>query len=225
MKNKMIKEETFLKTSKKYDLVWIGEIHGIKENYRAYKEIISKLSKNGFKNIIWEIKSDFSEKSNDSEDGRINSFAVSLLKWMNNKIKTRELEKLTFLDAIKNKDNEHLSHDEIMAIELIDNIENKKNIIITGNFHMGGPLNTRKGIEPCLNFVKSKTNLKILKIGIKYAGGHFYNYGTQKLPKDFYFGDKENLEFGTITKNRKDNTFFFHVGRAHPVFKDPTTRK
>ena len=221
----MIKEETFLKTSKKYDLIWIGEIHGIKENYRAYKEIIGKLSKNGFKNIIWEMKSDFSEKSNDSEDGRVNPFAISFLKWTKNKIKTGELEKLTFLDAIKNKDNKHLSYDEIMAIELIGNIENKKNIVITGNFHMGGPLNIREGVEPCLNFVKRKTNLKILKIGIKYAGGDFYNYGTRKLSKDFYFGDKGNLDFGAITKNRNDNVFFFHVGKAHSVFKNPTTRK
>jgi len=221
----MIKEKIFLKTSKKYDLVWIGEIHGIKENYRAYKEIIGKLSKNGFKNIIWEMKSDFSEKSDDSEDGRINPFAVSFLKWMNNQIKAGELEKLTFLDAIKNNDNKHLSYDEIMATELINNIENKKNIIITGNFHMGGPLNIREDVEPCLDFVKSKTNLKILKIGIKYAGGHFYNYGTQKLPKDFYFGDKKNLGFGTITKNINSDIFFFHINRAHPVFKDPTTRK
>jgi len=221
----MIKEETFLKTSKKYDLIWIGEIHGIKENYRAYKEIIGKLSKNGFKNIIWEMKSDFSERSNDSEDGRMNPFAVSFLKWMNNKIRMGELEKLTFLDAVKNKDSKHLSDDEIMAIELIDNIKNKKNIIITGNFHMGGPLNVRENIEPCLDFVKSKANLKILKIGMKYAGGHFYNFGVRKLSKDFYFGDKENLDFGTITKNRDKDIFFFHVGRAHPVFKNPTTRK
>jgi len=220
LKNKIIKKEVFLKSVMKSDLIWIGEIHGIKENYAIYKKIIPDLAKNGFKNFLWEMESDFSETSIDSEDGRINRFSINFLKWVNKQIKNGRLEKLTFFGNVGNDGNG--SYDEKMAAQFIDRFENKKSIVISGNFHMGGPINDREGIQPCLTFVKNKTGLKILKIGVKYAGGNLYNYGIKKMSKTFYFGDENNLKFGTITKNINDETFFVHAGKAHAVFKKPS---
>ena len=66
---------------------------------------------------------------------------------------------MTFFGEVRNYGKKFLNNEEEMAEQIIKNINNKKTIIITGNFHMGGPLNIGMKIEPCLTFVKNKTNL------------------------------------------------------------------
>ena len=224
----IIERESFLESIKTYDIVWFGEIHGIQENYLGYKDIIPFLVKSGFKNIVWEMDSDFSEKSTYSEDARINPYAISFLQWLHNGIDEHMIDRLTFFGTfIHRKDAyDYPNDEEKMAEQIIENIKDAKSIVISGNFHMGGgPANSRKRNKPCLYFVQQKTGLKIAKIGLKYAGGNLYNFGIKHMTPNFYFGDLENLPLGTITKALEEDTFFLSVGEAHEVFKNPTIRK
>lgn len=224
----IIERNSFLELIKTYDIVWFGEIHGIKENYLGYKDIIPFLIKIGFKNIVWEMDSDFSEKSPYSEDARINPYSISFLQWLRNGIDEQTIDHLTFFGTfIHRKDaRDYPNDEEKMAEQVIENINSVKSIVISGNFHMGGgPANNKKEIKPCLDFVEQKTGLKIAKIGLKYAGGNLYNFGIKHMTPNFYFGDPENLPLGTITGSPEENAFFLSVGEAHEVFKSPTIRE
>ena len=228
MPNK-IDREIFLGLIKTYDIVWFGEIHGIQENYLGYKNIIPVLAEEGFKNVVWEMDLDFSEKSAYSEDGRINPYAISFLQWLHYSMQKNTIDQLKFFGKIiQRKDaGGYPNNEEEMANQVIEAVKTnnayKKGIVITGNFHMGGPFNVKVGIKPCLDFVQQKTELKIARIGLKYAGGSLYNSGIKHMTPNFYFGDPDNLPLGTITKvSDEDDTFFLSVGEAHPVFKNPT---
>ncbi len=224
----IIEREIFLGVVKTYDIVWFGEIHGIQENYLGYKDIIPFLVKSGFKNVVWEMDSDFSEKSAYSEDARINPYAILFLKWLHNGIDGHMIDRLNFFGTfIHRKDAKDYPNDEEkMAEQVIEYIKTTKSIVISGNFHMGGgPANSKKGNNSCLDFVQKKTGLKIARIGLKYAGGNLYNFGIKHMTPNFYFGDTENLPLGTITKGLREDIFFLSVGEAHEVFKNPTIRE
>lgn len=214
--------ENFVRLVKKYDLIWIGEIHGIRENYKAYEIMISLLIENGFTVVAWEIQSDFNETINHTEDGRVNLYAISFLAWLREKIKKGKIEEVTYFGDIKKINGAFQNREERMAAQVVKVVKNRKSIVITGNFHMGGPLNVKMKIKPCLHFVKRETNLKILKVALTYAGGTLYNYGLKKFSKNFYFGAGDDLRFGTIIKREEKDTIFFHVGKAHAVFKNPS---
>jgi hypothetical protein len=93
-----------------------------------------------------------------------------------------------------------------MADQIIASLKSEKTIIITGNFHMGGPYNVRAGIIPALDYVREKTSMKILKIGLKYSGGNLYNYGVKNLISRNY------VPLTTLTTSPKSSpstTLFF----------------
>lgn len=213
---------------KKYDLFWIGEIHGIRENYKAYKTILPYLAKNGFRNILWEMPSDFSGKSEYTEDARINPFSIKFLKWLNEQINIGNIDNLTFFGETTPEDYGGIIPEDIhsrtivrenrMAEEVIDKSRNTKSVVITGNYHIMNLASKGRGEKSAADFIKEKSNLKILKIYLDYSGGTFYNYGYKTLIKKNSYKES-NLEFGTIS--RHGDKFFFHVGRVNAVFKSP----
>ncbi len=205
----------------KYDLVWIGEVHGIRENYDAYKIILPKLARNGFKDILWEMPYDFSRESMSTEDGRISSFSIDFLEWIHNQIEAGKLDGLTLFGNRKpEKKNGTIDYEETMAEEMLEIIrgnEAKKYVILTGNYHMQKSDKRGSTTEKCIDYIEKKTELKILTIELKYSGGTFYNYGARKLPDSSTARDAklETLEYGDVLK--------LNVGEAHAVFKNPTT--
>ena len=213
---------------KKHNLVWIGEIHGIRENYETYKMILLYLAKNGFRNILWEMQSDFSERSEYTEDARINPFSVEFLKWLNEQINIGNIDNLTFFGETTPEDYGGVIPEDIhsrtvvrenkMAGEVIDKSCNIKSVVITGNYHMMNLASKGRGEKSAADFIKEKSNLKILKIYLDYSGGTFYNYGYKTLIKKNSYKEN-NLEFGTIS--RHGDKFSFHVGRVNAVFKSP----
>lgn len=191
------------------DLVWIGEIHGVRENYLAYKEILPPLMHVGFKNLFWEMPADFSENSQYSEDGKINPHAIDFLRWIKYQIGSGILNKLNFFGQI----GDYIDYEDGMARQLIEAMKDisAKSIVLTGNYHMAN-----KEATSALNHVEEKMGLKILKIEIKYSGGTFYNYGLKELKKS---DNGDSFKFGTVT--RHGDVFHYHVDRAHAVFENP----
>ncbi|GEM_PF-4259924 len=223
VRGKKIEKNILQEELGKYDLIWIGEIHGVKENYSAYKTILPNLAENGFRNILWEMRADFSEKSKYTEDGRINQFSIEFLKWIEKQIKTGKIDGLTFFGNKTPRKNgaESFGYEEEMADEVIEIVGNTKSVIITGNYHMMDLTRKDEREKPAANFVKEKSELKILRMYLKYSKGSFYNFGHKKLTERAT--DKEiDLKFGTIT--RLNDLFFFHMGQVRAVFKNPTTR-
>jgi hypothetical protein len=100
MAHNTINKKDFLKLTKNYQVIWFGEIHGIQENYEAYRMIVPILARIGFKNILWEMDSDFSGKSPYSEDGRINPFSIDFLGYIHKKIKEKVLNRLVFFGKV-----------------------------------------------------------------------------------------------------------------------------
>jgi len=211
----------FPKKITEYNLVWIGEVHGIRENYHAYKAILPTLFEVGFKNILWEMPADFSGKSKNSDDGRINSFSVVFLKWIQDQIKIGKIEKLTLFGNKKGSD-----YEETMAEEMLDIIgdnRSKKYVIISGNYHMqrlGGRSDKEKR---CIDYLEEKTDLKIVTIELKYTHGTFYNYGVKKIPNRLS-ARGNRMEADPLSLSVKDeNSLELHIGEAHAVSKNPTT--
>jgi len=221
MTNHTITTEDFIGLTRQYDLIWIGEIHGIRENYKAYEILISLLTENGFNIVVWEMPADFNELSRHTEDGRVNSCAILFLAWLCAKMNEKKIKETTYFGDMKENNGIFQNREKKMAAQVVRAVKDKKCIIITGNFHMGGPRNMKLRIEPCLDIVKRITGLKILKVALSYAGGTLYNFGLKEFSNDFYFGDKDDLEFGTMTKRTDEDIVFFHVGKAHAVFKHP----
>ncbi len=207
---------------KKYDLFWIGEIHGIRENYKAYKTILPYLAKNGFRNILWEMPSDFSEKSNYTRDGRINPFSIKFLSWLKKQIEAGKIDNLTFFGNIMpiSSDAKLFNYEKEMASEIIELVRNSKSVIISGNYHMMNLASKGGGEKSAADFIKEKSNLRILKMYLEYSKGTFYNFGCKKLAEQFT-NEKGGLEFGKIT--RQNDLLSFKMGKVNAVFKNPAT--
>lgn len=216
-------EKTFQGILHTYEVIWIGEIHGIRENYRAYTILLPHLIRNGFKNIAWEMRSDFSEKSEYSEDGRINPFSIDFLKWLNSQTHSQNIERVSLFGTVGTEKNPHreVDYEERMAAQLLAIVGNAKSVVITGNYHMKSLSDKEAEVKSASDYVAEKSSLKILKIEMKYAGGTFYNYGVKELSKKLFSTEKTDLEFGTMTEH--DGVLFFYVGEAHAVFRNPTT--
>lgn len=210
------KDKAFKEILRHYDLVWIGEIHGIKENYRAYKTLLPYLIKNGFKNVAWEMRSDFSEKSQNSEDGRINPFSIRFYKWLTDQTRQKKIDTVSIFGTVKIEKNTRgeSDYEKQMAKQLLPIIGNTKTIIITGNYHMRNFSGKKDPVKSASAYTEEKSGLKILKINLEYVEGTFYNYSVQKLREH---RNTTNREFGTMTQH--NGMVIFYVNKAHAVFK------
>ena len=206
MKESDLKKVLTQKNMSKCDLIWLGEVHGIRENYDVYKILIPYFIKNGFKNIFWEMPDDFSEKSKHTEDGRVNPFSVEFFKWVKDQIKKKKIDKLVFFGNLKVKESSPGTsnlYELNMAKELLKLLPaNTKTVIITGNYHMIDLMSKGEGKKSAFNFLEEKSNFSILRIFLEYSIGTFYNFGLKELmPKRPYSGDVP--KFGTITGSGK----------------------
>ena len=211
-----------------YNLIWFGEIHGIKENYLAYKILLPRLENLGFKTILWEMPSDFSSESSYTEDGRINSFSVEFLEWAQSRIKIGGLENIILFGNRKpKKKNGPIDYEKTMAEEILDIISHnnvKKYVVITGNYHAQKMKERHDNTRRCIDYVESELKLKILSVKIKYYGGSFYNYGLKKIlisstPQK---SERDMLELSSIDKDI--HAMNLRVSKARAVFKNPTTK-
>lgn len=190
------------------DLVWIGEVHGIQENYQVYKTLLPALFDLGFDNLLWEMPSGFNENSKNSEDGKINPYAVDFLRWLEEQKKSNVLKNFGFFGQIY----EFSDYERSMADQLKNILETTKSktIVLTGNYHL-----KNKNIKSAQEYIGEETKLKILKIELGYSGGTFYNYGIKTIRK---LNDAEP-KFGEVSK--KADMYTFHVGEAHAVYENP----
>ena len=103
----------------------------------------------------------------------------------------------------------------IIAIgQMISKRRRRKTLVISGDFYSQKA--KQNGIIPMAGLVTKK----IVGMGIKYAGGEFYNFGVKELTDKFPEFDNDNLPFGSITENENgllSNKWWFHVGRAKSV--------
>lgn len=201
--------EGILQEARTANLVWIGEIHGIKENYLAYKVLLPSLFSIGFKDLLWEMPTAFSQTSKNSEDGKINPYARDFLHWLDDQKNHGSLSSYSFFGQIY----EFSDYEKAMSDQLIDILgkSSTKTIILTGNYHL-----QNSTIKSAQEHLSENTNLKILKVELVYSGGCFYNYGVKEIKKR---KDQDSLNFGAISK--RDNTYLFHVGEVHAVFENP----
>lgn len=212
----------------KYDLIWLGEIHGIRENYDAYMTFLPRLIDSGFRTILWEMPKDFLECPDYSQDGRVNMYSIELSKWLQSPSVHMRPAQLVIIGnrepaIIDGKSNYEYS----LGQEIIDFIGGKKNtdklIIISGNYHMKKDDNGVSGVKKSIEYLAEKMQTKILAVELKYAGGEYYNHGIQSFPhytaSKKYSGNTIEL----ITTGNDYDEAVFHVGEAHAVFKGPTT--
>lgn len=209
----------FIELSNNFDIVWIGEIHGIQENYSTYKLLITNLSQIGFKTIIWEMPADFSERSGFLEDGRVNDCSIEFLKWLKNLLAKGILEELSFFgDAPGKAGNER---EEEMSRQVTEKL-GQRSIVISGNIHMGVEANNRLGIVPCSEYVYNRIKKRILKIQLFYSHGTIYNYGEKTLKselKSVIDMNQDIIELGPIIFVKGSDSVIYKVGKASAIKK------
>lgn len=189
----------FYDSSLKSDVVWIGETHGVKENYQAYKIIIDFLSQNH----AWEIAIEY--PLNDQlpvNDGRVNRQS----KTFQRKFKITHF----FEGEISGQER------EIDMAKKISNLSFLKLIVITGSYH--SQLRQQKSIKPAAQVFTEITGKKVLTLGLAYFGGSFYNFGVKRFTKKHLHYSAQ--KFGVLEKSTQPlltDKFWFNVGTATPV--------
>lgn len=200
------------------NLVWIGEIHGIKENYAVYKHLINLYN---FNQIALEYPTDleFFTKSRflkyrDYQDGRFSQESLDFFNWLKNK-------KIICFDNRAEKTDDLQKLETQMANILLSRLTNNKTLVISGNFHsqLKPHLISDTYITPAASIIKQKIK-QMVTIGLKYSGGKFYNFGLKKIDRNLTNFDNKSLPFGKIVINDNPLTtdkWWFHVGIASPI--------
>lgn len=217
----MIEFDNFIKESQspEIDLVWISETHGIANNFKAYKLLISELINVGFKSIALEYPEEFENFTvrgyrnfSNYEDGRFSEESLQFFQWL------RRLNLKMFCFDVRHLLKSQQEGEDLMAENLLSKLkQNEKTMVISGSFH--GRRANVGDITPMAGIVE-KAGYKILPVFLKYAGGHFYNFGLKEEDDQFLDFDEQNLPFGIMTINTNplvDCDYWFHVGRAKPV--------
>lgn len=199
----------------KYDIVWLGENHGIKENYLAYRKIIPLLIERGFTNIAWEMPED---ENIVYDDGRFNSDQKRFRIWLEKKLSSGKITLIGYIDT-RTYVKSQQENEENMAANVLDCAKKGKTVVISGSFHSQKRAEVIEGnkVTPAAGLVE-QAGYKILTIGLTYVGGTLYNFGIKQINPDSYCYDKANQPFGAWVKNTNpqvDNDYWFCVGKAH----------
>jgi hypothetical protein len=208
----------FEKDFKKNELIWIGEIHGIKENYYIYKYLIERFN---FNQVALEYPQELQLFSKDKflkyknyKDGRFSQESFEFFNWLYEK----HINLICFNNRLPTGDQQ--AQEDQMAKLLIKEYKTEKVLVITGNFHSQLTKQyTPNKILPMAALVKLRIN-NLLNIGISYAGGNFFNFGIKEINKNFVNFEDRKLSFGKITKNNNplvSNKWWLHAGKATPV--------
>ena len=201
----------------KYDSVWFGENHGVKENYLAYRAIIPLLIEQGFATIAWEMPED---ENIVYDDGRFSFEQNEFRSWLKELLEKGNISSINYIDS-RNYVESQQDGESKMANNIITCVNKGKTIVASGNFHSQKRAEIVEGISvtPAAGLVE-QAGYKIFTIGLSYASGTFYNFGTREFNQNFHCCDKKNNQFGTWLKNTNplvDNDYWFCVGQAHAV--------
>jgi len=189
----------FYDSVQKTDVVWIGETHGIKENYLAYAIIIDFLSQNQ----TWNVAMEYPLKEIMLvDDGRVNHQSKSFLR----KFKINRFFEGEMFDQDR----------EIDMAKKIKSFNSPKLIVISGSYH--SQLKKQKDIKPAAQVFTEITGKVVLTLGLAYFGGSFYNYGVKRITKKLLHYSEQ--KFGVLEKSTQPlltDKFWFNVGTATPV--------
>lgn len=213
-------KERFFKEAEKSDIVWLGEIHGIRENYSLYKILITKLINKGFKNLATELPTD---NHPEYKDGRFSEQSEEFLEWLGILVKKGNLEKIIRFDERGSEGKNQQDSEKKLAEVLLRELPNSKTIIISGNFHSQTKkqrVSSKTYVLPAAGVVAKRTNLKILPVDLKYAGGKFYNFGIRNITPELLSFDPQAMPFGSFTMEHSNNgwdRWSIHAGIVSPV--------
>jgi hypothetical protein len=211
----------FLNEARISDLVWIGETHGIQQNYLLYQLLITLLFKNGYKIVALELPIDLEVNSKslwnkfiDYQDGRISKESYKFINWM-----IKNNIKYICFDS-NNSDQQQREYQ--MAENLMSKTAGAKSIVITGSFHSQKSLQKvdNRNIIPMSGVVENAQQSTILRLGIKYLGGSCFNYKIKEINRSHVNFDELSLNFGEFSYNSNsfsDVKFWIHGGVASPV--------
>lgn len=196
-------ESDLLKEIRKNQILWVGEVHGVKENYLIYKKLINWIR-------FCQVAIELPNNGEQYDDGRFSVQSNEFINWVN-----KHGIKLIYFDKREAVD-EQQTGERKMAESLINQIGEEKTLVISGNAHyridelvIGG-----KKVVMMAALVAEK-GIKMIRLGIRYAGGEFYNFGAKKFTREMYDFDKENLPFGTISKEK--DGWYIHAGLATKI--------
>lgn len=196
------------------NLLWVGETHGIANNFLAYKQLLQN-----FQTVALEYPEELEQFTEEKfmkyasyQDGRFSHESLDFFKWL----QTTNLRVLCFdvRDAVKSQQE----GEDVMAENLMSKLTtDSKALVITGSLH-----GRRKPVQQVIPQAGLMENAgyKIMPVGLKYAGGQFFNFGLKQQDNKFLDFDDQNLPFGTVTTNTNelvDVKYWFHVGEALPV--------
>lgn len=209
----------------KYDIVWLGENHGIKENYLAYRKIIPLLIERGFTNIAWEMPED---ENIVYDDGRFNPEQREFRLWLGEQLKLGEITSISYIDSRSYVESQQDGENK-MAKYVVSCATKGKTIVISGSFHSQRrqEIVEKKKVIPAAGLVQ-RAGYKICTTGLSYAGGLAYNFGVYRLNPSFICFDKGNHHFGTWLNNTNpmvDNDYWFCAGKAHVVIPTQNLNK
>lgn len=211
----------FLQEVQRIDCLWVGETHGIANNYKAYKFLIKKITPLGFNTVALEMPEDleiFSTKNflkySGYFDGRFSKDTLNFFEWL------KSLEKIKVLCFdVRTPNASQKEGEEQMASHLLSKMSSSgKVLVITGSFH--SETTKQKAVLPMAGIVKQKLGEKLMTMELKYGEGTFYNFGLRKFTKKFLHFDDKALPFGKIILNKKGKVgarYFFHCSKASPV--------
>lgn len=211
----------FLKEVEKIKFLWVGETHGIVNNYRAYKLLIKKIIPFGFNTIAMEMPEDLAKFSRKNFlkyanyfDGRFSEDSLKFFEWLDG---LGGIKILCF--DVRTPDATQKLGEEQMARNLLSKIDNREKVLVlTGSFH--SEINKQQEVLPMAGIVKKKFGEKLLVMDFKYKEGRFYNFGLRKFTRKFHHFDDNSLTFGKITLNERGKVsakYFFHCSGAVPV--------
>ncbi|OGC91638.1 hypothetical protein A3D85_03050 [Candidatus Amesbacteria bacterium RIFCSPHIGHO2_02_FULL_47_9] len=205
------------------DIVWVSEIHGVSQNYQVYRHLIPILRKIGYTSVALEYPSDLNGEFNENkfskyqniQDGRFSQESLDFFRWLD----LQEINRGCF-DISSPADQQNREY--LMAQNLMSLFHKEKTLVISGGFHSQKRLQriNDHDILPQSGVVEQVTSKKIVRIGIKYLAGQFYNFSLKKLTSEMKSYDELKLNFGDISRNidaSLDENWWIHSGPATPI--------